>query len=41
MLYRLEVGSGKEHVVSERVYANYKGTQNGGETEFGTGCLKI
>jgi hypothetical protein len=45
-----KLGSGKEHGVFERVYAlkleektnaNYKGSQNGGETAFRTGCLKM
>lgn len=49
-LYKSEVGSGEEHEVFERVYAlkledktnaNYKGSENGGETAFENGCLKI
>jgi hypothetical protein len=50
VLYKSELSSGKEHEEFERVYtlkleektnANYEGSQNGGETTFGTGCLKI
>lgn len=50
VLYKSELGSGKEREVFERVYAlkleektnaNYEGSQNGGETTFGTACLKI
>lgn len=50
MLYKSEVGTGKEHEIFDRVYAlkleqktnaNYKGNQTGSETAFGTGCLKI